>query len=65
MSQGPTTISFVAAVPQFTVPDLSLGSAGTETKSVKRTAEKIRGSGGYHSAVRFTDYKYSRSFPQQ
>ena len=27
------------------------------TKSVKRTAEKIRESGSYHSAVRFTDYK--------
>jgi hypothetical protein len=31
------------------------GSAGTETKSVKRTAEKMRGSGGYHSVVRFAD----------
>ena len=30
---------------------------------MKRTAEKIKGSGGYHSAVRFTDYKSARSSP--
>jgi hypothetical protein len=30
---------------------------------VKRTAEKIKGSGGYHSAVRFTDYQSARSYP--
>jgi hypothetical protein len=33
-----------------------------ETKPVKRTAEEIRGSGGYDSAVRFTDYKSFSSF---
>ena len=33
-----------------------------ETKSVKRMAEKVRGSGRYHSAVRFTDYKSVQLF---
>jgi len=37
----------------------------TESKSVKRTAEKVRGSDDYHSAVRFTDYHSLSSYPQQ
>jgi hypothetical protein len=35
----------------------------TEMKSVKRTAEKIRRSDRYHSAVRFTDYKSFSLYP--
>lgn len=37
----------------------------SETKSVKRTAERIRGSDGCPSAGRSADYKYSSSFSQQ
>jgi hypothetical protein len=32
---------------------------------VRRTAERIRGFGRYHSAVRFTDYKSFSSLSQQ
>jgi hypothetical protein len=42
---------------------LSLGSVGTETKSAKRTAEKVRGSDDYHSAVRFSDYQSCAPIP--
>ena len=39
------------------------GIGRNRAKSVKRTAEKVRGSDDYHSAVRFTDYKSLRSYP--
>src|ERR1700694_3129064 len=35
-------------------PRRPLCTKSSVVESVKRTAEKIRGSGGYHSAVRFT-----------
>jgi hypothetical protein len=41
------------------------GIVEAEPKSVKRTAEHIRRSAGYYSAVRFTDFKSIRTVSQQ